>query len=475
MWATDVAGSWGQAAALPDPGDSDATPGVEATSVSCTAVSNCVAVGNYLNASDDISPLIETETNGTWVASSGVSTPLNSGGLASLSSVSCPASNNCTAVGLYEDTSDVIAAFEITLSNGTWGQAEQLTPPADAYPSDPAAIATGVSCWAPGSCMVVGAYDGASDTEQGFGLFDENGVFGTAVADTAAYNEESPRADLLNGVSCVAMNVCVAVGAYTDSTTPTPVTHGFIEVFQFGEWAPQVMQDPKYFEGAGILNGVSCAPSGSCVSTGSFSDGATLEMHAKLYTFVGNVLSSHVTQTGPHTATFSWTPSPVSGAGVKSFVPELSSNGGSNYNELPFPLTGPPTTSSSATGLVAGHPYKFEVLSVSRLDQIGISPAISFTPAGPPSAPRSPHATATAGGARLSWAAPASTGGLAIKSYKVTITWAGGSKVLVEPGTVLHAAVTGLSHTKAYHFTVTAIDVAGTSPASASTHFTPLA
>jgi len=273
MVTTDVAGSWGQASMLPEPSDVGASGTVAATSVSCTSVGNCVAVGGYVGAAATALPLIETETNGTWAASSAVSQPADSMGAGELLAVSCPAAGDCTAVGIYENGASHVVGFELTKADGTWTQAEALAQPADVYATAPTVEPKSVSCWGPSNCMIVGAYTGPGDDEQGFGQFEVNGAFHTPTTAAAAGTEESPRTDSLNGVSCVAAQVCVAVGTFTDGSS---IAHGFVEVYQFGGWIPEEMQDPPYFASAGDLTGVACAPSGSCVSTGSYSDGATL-------------------------------------------------------------------------------------------------------------------------------------------------------------------------------------------------------
>ena len=279
----------------------------------------------------------------------------------------------------------------------------------------------------------------------------------------------------MSSISCPAAGVCIAVGNYWDDQG-TSVQHGFIEVYQYGVWFDETMQDPPEFVQSGALNGVACAPSGSCVSTGGYSDGgATLEMHAKLYSLVAAVSSQHVTQTGAHTALFSWVPPTVVGAGVKSYIAEISGDGGSHWTELPFPLTGPPATSAPATGLVAHHAYEVEVYSISTLNQALPSPLVHFTQGGPPTAPRSPHTAPTHLGATVAWSPPASNGGLAITKYTVTLTAAGAVRTISVPGGVTHLVVAGLAHAKTYSVVVTASNLAGVSPMSPATHVTPLA
>ena len=479
MVVTDVAGSWGQASELPDPSDAHAgNASVHAAAVSCWSVGNCVAVGNYVAVGGHNVPLIETDTNGVWTASSSVSVPAGTLDSAVLNGVSCPGAGSCLAVGNYNDPSDHEYGFQTQLSAGTWSPSSTLVPPSDAVAGNPSEYANAVSCWAVANCMIVGTYATGPSGYQGFGQQMNNGVLGLASATQAASNEYPTRYDDARSVSCPVAQVCVAVGSYWDDNVSASVQHGIVQVYQYGQWTSQTIQDPSYFVGYGVLNAVSCAASGSCFSSGAYSDtsGGTpyLEMHAKLYTFMGEVTNPTIVQTGASTGTYSWGMPNVVGPGVKSFVPEMSANGGHSWIELPFPFVGPPELSTKVTGLLAHHTYEFEVAEVSTTEGLIFSTPTLFTTAGPPSAPRSVHAAAGHLSATVSWSAPASNGGAPVGSYTVTLAWAGGSRTLKVAGSTTHVVVAGLLHAKTYSVSVRAANVAGSSPASAAAHVTPL-
>lgn len=81
-----------------------------------------------------------------------------------------------------------------------------------------------------------------------------------------------------------------------------------------------------------------------------------------------------------------------------------------------------------------------------------------------PTAPRSVKAVAGNASATVSWLAPKSTGGAAIKSY--TVTSSPGAKTCTT--SALKCTVSGLTNGTAYSFTVKAKNSKGTSPASAA-------
>ncbi len=92
-----------------------------------------------------------------------------------------------------------------------------------------------------------------------------------------------------------------------------------------------------------------------------------------------------------------------------------------------------------------------------------------ITPANLPGAPTSVAAVAGNASATVSFAAPASDGGSAITGYTVTSSPAGGTDSNAG-GTGLSHLVTGLTNGVAYTFQVTATNVAGPGPASASSN-----
>ena len=158
----EVSGTWA-AVIAPIPADASAMPVTDAlTSVSCVSLGNCVAVGQYDNAAENPEGLIETETGGAWTsATSPVPADAN---LAQpdvlLSSVSCSTLTSCVAVGSYgvppiRNLSP--AALLVAEVDGEW-MAGTVDLPGDASASQPYSAMNQVTCVTTWSCVAVGLY-----------------------------------------------------------------------------------------------------------------------------------------------------------------------------------------------------------------------------------------------------------------------------------------------------------------------------
>ncbi len=126
------------------------------------------------------------------------------------------------------------------------------------------------------------------------------------------------------------------------------------------------------------------------------------------------------------------------------------------------------TTWCTLTGLTNGTAYTFKVTATNGTGTGAASSASnSFTPATLPGAPTNANA-ATAGShnASVSWTAPASNGGAAVLSYRVTSS-SGNHTCTTASNT---CTVSGLTSGQAYTFTVTATNTIGTGSASSATN-----
>ncbi len=144
----------------------------EVLSVSCASAGNCTAGGDYTDARVNSQGFVAVERNGVW--GKAIEVPglaaLNTGGDASVSSVSCASAGNCAAGGSYADGRDNGQGFVAVEKNGRWGKAIEV-PGLGALnkgAGNPGAAVASVSCPPAGSCAAGGRYLDRRRHFQGF-------------------------------------------------------------------------------------------------------------------------------------------------------------------------------------------------------------------------------------------------------------------------------------------------------------------
>ena len=230
-------------------------------SISCPAAGNCVAVGQYAYAPNEIAGLIDTLSNGSWTATEAPQPPSTAANQQNaLVSVSCPTTAFCVAVGSYPVTGPDLSEPDIeTLSGGTWVESEAPVP---ANVSSSSQVIgnqlDSVTCPATGSCEAVGNYTLASNSEPG-PLLDTlaNGTWTPLEGPLPGSGKYGSLAD----VSCPTMASCVAVGEYVIPANTGNSAAPLIETFGSG-WTATSGPGGLY------LSHVSCPASGTCVANG---------------------------------------------------------------------------------------------------------------------------------------------------------------------------------------------------------------
>jgi hypothetical protein len=218
---TEVRDTWRKALVPAEPTGASTKPYGEFNSVACSGPGACATVGFYLNAAHGAVPAAQTEVGGRWQAAAGITLPANAttGGaaFAILSSVQCPQSGFCFAVGSYRTTANQIQAMRVTQTRGHWGQAVEVGAPANAAVSPAAALAS-ISCAMPTTCVAVGSYatkggDTASmiTTMAGGQWSATSGI--PSVPSNAAANSQPA----LFGISCQP-KFCQALGGYISTS-----------------------------------------------------------------------------------------------------------------------------------------------------------------------------------------------------------------------------------------------------------------
>jgi hypothetical protein len=143
----------------------------------------------------------------------------------------------------------------------------------------------------------------------------------------------------------------------------------------------------------------------------------------------------------------------------------------------------PADTVAVIRGLTNGMKWKFQVFATNKIGSSkrsafsnSVTPTDTATtpppppppppPATAPGAPTGVAATAGDGQATVRWTAPASTGGSAITSYRVTVS--PGGRVVTVPAPATTTTVAQLANGTPYTFVVAATNAIGTSPNSAA-------
>jgi titin len=192
---------------------------------------------------------------------------------------------------------------------------------------------------------------------------------------------------------------------------------------------------------------------------------------------VSGAPTSIVTTNGVSQVVLSWTaPTSTGGDSITDYVIQHSSNSGSTWTTFSDSVS--TSTSATVTGLTNGTSYVFRVAAVNAAGTGTYSSAsASATPRTVSDAPSSVVATAGNGQVSLSWTVPASNGGSAVTDYSIEYSTDASAWTSFSDGTsTLRAAtVTDLTNGVAYYFRVSAINLVGTSTASApSSPVTPL-
>jgi hypothetical protein len=177
--------------------------------VSCQSDSECMAVGSYTDQSFDNHVLTEQRQGSSWAVVSGVEPE---GATSSeLNAISCPTATNCTAVGDYVNGSNEVPLAEHWDGSGYWALDSTPVPPGAATSE-----LTAVSCPSANACIAVGTYSDSTDGsgEQLFAatLHGFDWTLLTPSVPAGAVQSE------LNGISCLSATDCVAVGDYSEGT-----------------------------------------------------------------------------------------------------------------------------------------------------------------------------------------------------------------------------------------------------------------
>ena len=218
--------------------------------------------------------MLLSETGGTWEQAVELAPPANAAPDPKVErygqgALSCPSAGNCTAVGGYTDSSGDTEGFMLSETEGTWGTAVEAIMPAGAR-SEPDASFQEVQCPSAGNCTAAGVY-AAANSEESDGVFltETAGVWGASVERPLPANA-APQLVIEGSLSCPSAGDCSYVGNYKVNEF---VSRALLETENDGTWGTgingtlpaNVTGDPGAF-----LSSVSCTSPGNCTAVGSY-------------------------------------------------------------------------------------------------------------------------------------------------------------------------------------------------------------
>ncbi len=242
---------WSQAVEVTPPSSHALFTEARLDSVACPASGSCVAIGEYLDSSDEDQAMAVSESGGVW--GQAIEIP----GVV-LRSIACRAPGSCVALGTGRSGS--VRVMGVSESNGVWGQPQKISLPANDASNYVVELAP-LACTASGPCVAVGDYTDVSHQQRGLGLTESNGVWAPASEITST--PESAADVRLYSVACPASGPCVAVGMGSGG-----LAVGVSE--SNGKWgtASPISPPPNPLAKSTTLRSVACPRSGRCFAVG---------------------------------------------------------------------------------------------------------------------------------------------------------------------------------------------------------------
>lgn len=248
------------------PGTIPAPRGTDLSGISCTADTECVAVGASIwgagggqtdcgtCGSQSIAAVL---IGSTWKVSY-LQGPFNPANAAMLTSVSCWSARHCDAVGVFWPYGQQGSKGLVETLDGVW------RPVGMPSPSQAVDVSlNGISCAAANSCEVVGGFERSANAPGQFPLFATGAPMQPWVLDRPS-SKPAP-VGTLEAIACLAPTTCAAVGETGTGALTATLSNG--------QWDAAIAVPPVGYDAAS-LSSISCLPFAGCESVGSATDGA---------------------------------------------------------------------------------------------------------------------------------------------------------------------------------------------------------
>jgi LPXTG-motif cell wall-anchored protein len=229
---TSTTGTWGQAQPVTFESSIDPDTDADLEHLECTAADSCTAVGRFQTSNGGNEGFMMTHSNGTWGPATSLVFGANVNNVkpaTEFSDLFCTSAGNCTAVGQFKNADGLVQPFTVASTNGTWGQA-QLVQFVDGVTqfSPQSSRLSSVSCAAAGNCTAVGQFKNAGGQFEAFTVTSSTaeiattstgGTWGQAqlVQFVDGVTQSDPRKSALYYVSCTSDGYCVAAGTFRNA------------------------------------------------------------------------------------------------------------------------------------------------------------------------------------------------------------------------------------------------------------------
>jgi hypothetical protein len=241
-------------------------PEVSVTSISCSQVTDCVVVGNYVDGVGNNLAFRAVEKQGVWGRAKEVGASLDGGAGAQLTVVSCGSSSDCVAGGSFTDRNGNPRAFLQDERGGVWGNAFAVGGRSDA--GGEGSTINSISCVKNGDCVAGGQEEDDAGKQQAFVEEEMGGVWRRAREVAAGLNLGGIAA--IESISCSAVGSCVAGGYFE---TSDGYQQAFVVSQTNGAWSPgKSVAAQLNVEGKATINAVSCVKAGYCEGGGEYQD-----------------------------------------------------------------------------------------------------------------------------------------------------------------------------------------------------------
>ena len=225
------------------------------TSISCPTSLRCVAVGQDSSSKGVTS--VGVFSLGTWFWSAEQAVTPDANGLGHLNSVRCEAGTNCVAVG--QDSSGVVATAS-TNAGASWSTEIPISTTSGLHP-----ILAGVTCVSATSCLAVGS--AGVNFNNGQMIATTTSDLGTTWAPTSAIGGSGiPSNAMLDSISCSNATHCVSLGSEYRTRSYAAVSNN-----AGATWSREKLIANAPGDSAS-LGAISCPSASLCVSVGSDSN-----------------------------------------------------------------------------------------------------------------------------------------------------------------------------------------------------------